>query len=221
MSFDVENHSTLAVIGDSYSGKSLLGKVLSGSIDFKTGRITYSHYNLVNSPQRSKAFFGYLPRPISIDRSLTGYEFLELIGSIYQIKPDARQKRIAELAAAFRVEDEIHFLLENSLPSTQKKIALMSALIHQPKLLILNEPLEEIDFIDRASVTEYLRDYTQNDRSIILITDDPNLIEEIADDCLLLDGGRLVFNGSKKQLAHQSGLTKPRIVDAARQLLGR
>jgi len=220
LSFELEPGSTLGVIGRSNSGKNLLGKVLSGSVNLTKGRITYNHYNLISSPIRSRAMLGYLPNPIAVDTSLTGYEFLDLVGSIYRLAPKERTKIIQELLKTLNIDEEIHSLLEYSLPSTKKKVAIAASLMHQPNLLILDEPLADLDLVDRDNVTQYLSKYVAENRSMIIISDDEGLIENLSDKLLILSEGQLLFLGTKKQLINQTGSSKKALVESIKLLMG-
>ena len=208
LNFQLDSGSVLAVIGRFDSGKNLLGRVMAGMVEPLSGILSYNHYNLISTPVRSRAMLGYLSNPATLELALTGYEYLDLIGSYYHLEPKTRQNLIEQFSLELNFNADIYTLLEYSHPSVRQKVAIAAATIHSPRLLILDDPLNQLDLIDQMVIKKFLNRFIDSKNNLILITDSYHLIEEFADKLLVLNKGSLNFIGTAKQLINQVGSGK-------------
>lgn len=204
VSLTVGTGELVAVIGNQNSGKHLLGQVLSGQIEAQRGRVTVNHYQLERQPVKARSQIGYLANPLVLEPFFSGFEYLDLIAAIYHLAPAARLVRIQELIGQLDLSSEVYSQFERVKISTQQKVGLAAALIHQPSVLILDEPLQFLDYADQQRVMALIKSTQKDGAAIVLITDNLPLAEGVAERFILLNQGSIVGEGTLKQLINQT-----------------
>ena len=204
LSFRVETGEILAIIGSEQCGKHLLAQALSGQIQLKDGVISVNHYRLDAQPIKSRCQLGYLANPPSLEEFLSGYEYLDIVGATYHISPTERQNRIGRLIGELDFAEGAYSVIERVSPATRQKIALAAALVHQPEVLIVEEPTTNLDFDGQSRAIKLLKDEAPS-RATVLISDNLSLAEELADRFLLLENGAVLAEGTMKTLLNQVG----------------
>lgn len=204
VSFKVEPGEVLAVLGSSDSGKNLLGQVIAGTHKPLSGEVSIGHYRVGSGSDKARIQIGYLPNPAPTEEFLTGYELLDLIGSIYHLAPAVRSERIQFLIDLLEIGPMVYSVLEKAPADIRQKVALASAVIHSPKLVVLDEPSQLLDFNGPRLVGELLKSLTRESTSVLLITDSPELAQELADRFLIIVDGHRLIEGTMAQLLNQS-----------------
>lgn len=204
ISFVVESGELIAVVGPELSGKRLLGQVIAGQEPARSGLVSVNHYRIDNQPVKARRQIGYLPGQSSLPPSLTGFEYLDLVGAIYRLAPQERLSRIQTLITELDFSQTAYSVLEQVSPASRHKIALAAALIHQPSVIVLDEPLQYLDFAGQIRATELMKAAQSEGAAIILITDNLNLAEQWADHFAVLDNGQMIAGGTLKQLTNQT-----------------
>lgn len=182
----------------------MLGQILSGQKEPKSGIVTINHYQLYRHPIKARDQIGYLANSDSGEPFLTGAEFLDLVGAVYRLSPARRAARIEELVANLDLTADVYTTMERLSLGSRQKIVLAAALIHQPSCLILDEPLQYLDFDGQQRALELVNNAQKEGAAIILITDSLTLAEELADEIIILDNGRIAAQGTLKQLQNQA-----------------
>ena len=170
--FSVDSGELVAVIGSNNSGKHLLGQVIAGHRPVQKGSVTISHYQLQANPIRARSQLGYLANPVVLEKFLTGFEYLDLVAATYRLSPKVRLERIKELQDRLGFAADAYTSIERIATSIRQKIGLAAAIIHQPSLLILDEPLQYLDHSGQLSAWQAIKAEQKNGSAIILITDD-------------------------------------------------
>lgn len=201
--FQVPTGSITAVIGKNGSGKSLLLDAISVPDSLTSGIVSINHLNSSTDHEKFRHLLGYVPNPVIVEEYLTGIEFLELISSTYHLLPKDRLEEILTLADALECRSELYSLLQLASPSLRQKIGLIAAALHQPKVLIVDEPWAHLDPTVRRRVTNYLKDHAGKQRCVVVGTNDLESAEEIADRVLVVANGSLLVGGTITELAHQ------------------
>ncbi|MCR4277618.1 MAG: ABC transporter ATP-binding protein [Candidatus Berkelbacteria bacterium] len=204
LSFKVEPGEVLAILGSSDSGKHELGQVLAGIHKTLSGEISINRYHLNTGSDKARIQLGYLPNPAPIEEFLTGYELLDLIGSIYHLAPNTRKERIQFLIDLLEIGPSVYSILETASPDVCQKVALASSVIHSPKLVILDEPTQMLDFNGPRLVGDIVKNMTNSSSSVVLITDNLELAQDLADNFLVLANGQKLIEGTMAQLLNQT-----------------
>jgi ABC-2 type transport system ATP-binding protein len=212
ISFEAEKGEILAVIGRNGAGKSLLLRAIADpDIRFR-GEITVNHFQSRREAEKVKLQIGYAAQELHLEPYLTGFEYLELIGSFYHLSSSLRVNRILELARKFRCLDGLYSLLERQGPALQQKVGLISSLLHQPPLIIWDEPLLLLDQTAREAALGELKSEVAKGATALIATNDLGLAEMVGDRVIVLDHGQLVTEGTFAQLQHLTGAHKTDLV---------
>lgn len=201
--FKIAEHQVWAVIGPNGSGKSALLELIANGPADPEGKIVIHHFNAHHEPDKAKALVGYLPNPVRFEPYLTGYEFLELVSSFYHLSPEVRSQRILSLAERLGCRDYLFTNLERLGAALHQKIGLIASLIHQPKVLLWDEPLQHLDHHSQSAALELLQETAAAGAACLVATNDLELAQIIGQHFLLLDNGELVAQGSLAQLTNQ------------------
>lgn len=138
-------------IGPNGAGKTTTIKAVTGIIDFDHERITIDGHDIANEPIEAKKITAFLPDNPDLYDQLTGIQYLNFVADMYGVGKKEREKRIREYADAFEITPDLGSLISSYSHGMKQKLALISALIHNPKLLVLDEPFTGLD--PKASVT--------------------------------------------------------------------
>lgn len=193
----------VAISGPNGSGKSLLLRALADPDISHEGEVVIGHFKASSDPDKLKHIVGYLPHPVKLEMHLTGYEYLDLIGSFYRLSPKQRSQKILALAAEFNAKEYLYNLLERVGPAFHQQIAVMASLIHQPHVLLWDEPTAEMDYFSQRATMTALKGFVKNGGSAVVSSNNLDFLESIADRHLILWNGQIVLDGSLSQITRQ------------------
>ena len=145
ISLNISTGEIFALLGPNGSGKSTTLKMLLGLLQPTAGSVNVLGIDVLKDPVSVKKQVGYVPESPDIYEFLTGLEYLDFIADIYGIHPEEKQQRITEYLKALQLEGREGDMINSYSDGMKKKISLISAFLHRPKLLILDEPLNALD----------------------------------------------------------------------------
>jgi len=145
INLEIEAGDIYAFIGHNGAGKTTLLKSISGIIDFDEGDIFVEGNSIKTNPIKVKQMIAYIPDNPDIYESLTGIQYLDFIADVFEIGPDIRKNLIDKYANMFEMTTSLNNPISSYSHGMKQKIVIMSALIHSPKLLILDEPFVGLD----------------------------------------------------------------------------
>lgn len=205
ISFTIKRGETVVIVGPNGAGKSALLETIAATERPYEGQVLVNHFDTRREPDKAKLQFGYVPSPFEPELYLTGFEYLHLAGAFHHLAGPNRIKRILELAKLFRAETELYSLLERGEAALWQRIGLMASLLHEPPLLLWDEPTAHLDETGRHTVVALLKDRASRGASALVATNDLALAEQIADRLIILVDGQLVGEGTLTQLSHHLG----------------
>lgn len=207
ISFVVNNGEVYGLIGKNGAGKSTTIKCITGILPFEKGKITINTYNINTNPKKAKLITGYVPDNHSVYENLTGREYINFMADIYDVSQEDREKRINKYAKLLNIDDSLDLQIKGYSHGMHQKICIMGALIHEPKLWILDEPFLGLDPQSRQVIKDCINDYSKNKRHIVIFSShDMDTIYEMCDRVCILDKGEikdiidLNVEGSKDRL---------------------
>jgi len=203
ISFTVADGEILVLLGPNGAGKSQLLEAVAAPDETSRGQILVNHFNARTDPDKARVHLGYLPSPVAVEPYLTGFEYLQLVGSIYHLSPKVRTASILQLANKLGCSHQLFTLMERLGPAARQKVGLLAALIHKPSVLVLDEPTEHLDATGQHLVQEQLIEFSRQGGAVLLATNDLTLAEQVADRLLLIDQGQSLAEGTATQLHHQ------------------
>ena len=148
ISLSVEAGDIYGFIGHNGAGKSTTIKAVVGVLDFEQGEILIDGHSVKDEPMQCKQITAYIPDNPDLYENLTGIQFLNFVADVFHIDASAREERIRKYADMFEITPSLGDLISAYSHGMKQKVAIISALIHEPKLLVLDEPFVGLDPID-------------------------------------------------------------------------
>lgn len=209
ISFSVNDGEIYGLLGPNGSGKSTTMKILVGILKPTAGKVNINGIDPSRDPIKVKEISGYVPETPVLYESLTPAEFFNFIASIRGIPENVLEERVNYLVEAFGIEEYLDQFIGTLSFGTQQKISLISALLHDPQVLILDEAMNGLDPKSARILRELLLEFKREGKSIIFSTHILPLAEMICDRIGLIYRGGLIVEGTIEELkekAHEENL---------------
>jgi ABC-2 type transport system ATP-binding protein len=184
-------------LGPNGAGKTTTIKMLTGLYEPTSGACIVDGHNVRKEPLAAKRSFGYVPDQPYIYEKLTGREFLHFIGGLFHLPVPLVRDRIAEFAELFELEGFIDKRAEEYSQGMRQRIVLASALLHDPRVLIIDEPLIGLDPRSARMVKDTLKRKTHSGLTIFMSTHLLEIVEELCDRIAIIKDGRIIFEQSQ------------------------
>jgi ABC-2 type transport system ATP-binding protein len=200
ISFRVQNGRFFGFLGPNGAGKSTTIKMLTGLLRPSAGRVLIEGIPLEQDLLAVKRLIGVLPEELFLYERLTGEEYLHFAGRMYGLSRAETRARADELLAFLSLAEDRGRLIIDYSQGMRKKIALAAALIHSPRVLFLDEPLNGIDPISARVVTDLLRRLAAKGVTLFFTTHVLDVVERLCDEVAVIDRGRLIAQGSLDEI---------------------
>jgi ABC-2 type transport system ATP-binding protein len=220
INLSIETGEIFALLGPNGSGKSTTLKMLLGLVPPTAGSISVLGLDVSKDPVAVKRQVGYVPESPDVYEFLTGIEYLDFIGDIYGISTDEKQQRINEYLKALQLEGREGDMINSYSDGMKKKISLISAFLHKPKLLILDEPLNALDPRSARIVKDYLQSLKMQGVTTILSTHVLEIAEAVCDRIAIMYQGNILALGTMNELRSRASLPSSGLEDIFLKLTG-
>lgn len=187
-------------IGTNGAGKSTTVKILSGIIDLDKGEAEVSGLSLKKNSQDVKRITGYVPETANLFNSLSPFEFFRFISRIREIDDTMADKRAENFAELFDFKEMLNESIGNLSKGNKQKVLITSALLHNPDVLLLDEPLNGLDADSIFVFQDLLKFLASKGKSILYCSHLLSAVEKVATDIVLLNAGRIVFGKKTDEL---------------------
>ena len=168
--FVVDNGEVFGLIGKNGAGKSTTIKCITGILPFEKGKIVVNTYDVLKKPNKAKSVIGYVPDNHSVYENLTGREYVNFMADIYKVKLEDRERRIRKYSKLLNIEEALDMQINGYSHGMHQKICIMGALVHEPKLWILDEPFLGLDVQSVKVVKDCINDYSKNKKHMVMLT---------------------------------------------------
>jgi ABC-2 type transport system ATP-binding protein len=197
-----------ALLGPNGAGKTTTLRIVAGLLRADAGSVSIMGHDIANDPIAAKQVLGFLPDDPLLYDKLTALEYLEFVAGLWQVDPDEAVAKADGLLQWLDLFDRRNERIEGFSRGMRQKLALAGALIHDPDVLILDEPLTGLDASTARHVKDLLVERARSGKSVILTTHILEVAERLAERISIIDRGRVVADGSLEELrgqAHQTG----------------
>jgi ABC-2 type transport system ATP-binding protein len=192
-------------LGPNGAGKTTTIRMMMGLLKSTTGRVILGGYDLSKEPLAAKALSGFVPdRPFVYDK-LTGREFLHFVGGLYQVPKETCRGRTEESLELFNLADWGDELIENYSHGMKQRLVVAASLLHDPQILVVDEPMVGMDPIGTRMFKALLRSLTLKGKTVFMSTHSLEVAEELCDRIGIILGGKLIALGSLDELQRQAG----------------
>ena len=193
-------------IGHNGAGKTTTLKSCAGILNFEAGDIEIAGVSIKKDPLFCKRQTAFLPDNPDIYGFMTGIQFLNFIADIYSIDAKTRQERIDKYAGMFEIRDSLGQSVTSYSHGMKQKLALISMLIREPKLVMMDEPFVGLDPIASHLLKELMRDICNKGGAIFFSTHVLEVAQKLCDEVAIIRQGKLIKNGPMEEIAGDEGL---------------
>jgi ABC-2 type transport system ATP-binding protein len=187
-------------LGPNGAGKTTTMKMLTGLIRPSAGRAAIMGHDIEREPVAAKACFGYVPDTPNLYGKLRGAEFLRFMARLYRVTPEVAEQRAVDLLQLFELSTAANDLVEGYSHGMQQKLALAGALIHDPKVLFLDEPTVGLDPRSARLIKDLLVQLRERGTTVFLSTHILEIAERLCDRLVIIDAGEIVASGTMAEL---------------------
>jgi ABC-2 type transport system ATP-binding protein len=203
VSFTVERGEVLGFLGPNGAGKSTTMRMITGFIPPTSGKITVGGHDIVENPLPAKRLFGYLPENAPGYADMTVNGFLNFCAELRGLRGDARKRAVGHAVELCFLQKVLYQTIDTLSKGYKHRTGLAQALIHDPEVLIMDEPTDGLDPNQKHEVRNLIKHMGEN-KAIIFST---HILEEVEAACsrvIIIDRGRIVANGTPQELKARS-----------------
>ena len=193
-------------IGHNGAGKSTTIKAVVGVLDFEEGEIYIDGMSVRRQPLECKRVTAYIPDNPDLYGHLTGIQYLNFIADIFEVGRAERQERIQRYGDAFEITGALGDVISSYYHGMKQKLAILSALLHQPKLMVLDEPFVGLDPKASLLLKTIMREMCAQGSAIFFSTHVLDVAEKLCDKIAIIKNGRLVISGGMEELIREGSL---------------
>jgi ABC-2 type transport system ATP-binding protein len=195
----------IGYIGPNGAGKSTTVKILCGLVPDFEGIVTVKGIDIKEDPVAVKKIIGYVPELAELYEVLTPVEFLELVAGLYQLDPAVSAPRIVRMLNSFGLGENLHQRMDTFSKGMRQKVLLVSGLLHNPDIIILDEPLSGLDANAVIVVKELISQLAHEGKTIFYCSHMMDVVEKVSDRIVLINQGTIVADGSFSSLQENLG----------------
>lgn len=189
-----------AFLGPNGAGKTTAIKLLAGLMRPLRGRVAIAGHDMANVPLKAKAVLGYVPDVATFYEKLTPVEFMRFIADLFEMPRERASAQTGELFTKFALHEHAANRIENLSHGTRQRLGIASALLHDPEVFIIDEPMVGLDPIHARTVKREIKERSRAGMTVLMSTHLLNVAEELADRIGILHRGRLVEIGTLAEL---------------------
>jgi len=203
----VKRGTRFGFLGPNGAGKTTTIKMMAGVLRPTEGRIVINGYDLAASPLAVKQCVGFIPdRPFMYEK-LTGLEFLRFIAGLYALdSTPSLKKRMADLLELFELKNWEGELIESYSHGMKQRLVMCAALLHQPKVLIVDEPMVGLDPKGARLVKDIFREQARNGTTLFMSTHSLEVAEEVCEEIAIIQAGKIIAHGTAEELRRKAGM---------------
>jgi ABC-2 type transport system ATP-binding protein len=200
INLDIFPGQVIGYIGPNGAGKSTTVKILTGLIEDFTGTVEVNGINIQEDPLAVKALLGYVPENAELYDVLTPMEYLDFVGKLYGMEDNVIQERSLKLLAAFGLESNVNNRIDTFSKGMRQKVLLISGIIHNPQIIVLDEPLSGLDANAVIFVKELISLLAKEGKTIFYCSHMMDVVEKVSDRILLINQGSIIADGTIEEL---------------------
>ncbi len=200
LNLTVNNGEIVGFIGPNGAGKTTTLKMMTGILKPDSGNIFINDFDMQKQPLQAKQVIGYIADSPDMFLRLKGIEFMNLISDIYKVPTDARKERIKTFATRFDLAEVLDKPMQSYSHGMRQKIMVAAALVHDPAVWILDEPLTGLDPKSAYILKQMMREHADAGNSVLFSTHVLEVAEKLCDKVIIINHGKSLFYGTLDEL---------------------
>jgi ABC-2 type transport system ATP-binding protein len=205
INLDIYPGQVIGYIGPNGAGKSTTVKILCGLISDFQGEAIIKGFDVKKNPVEVKSVIGYVPELAELYDVLTPNEFLNIMGELYNMPSNIIEDRMHTMLAAFGLEGNIHQRMDTFSKGMKQKVLITSGLLHNPDIIILDEPLSGLDANSVIIIKDLISKLAKDGKTIFYCSHMMDVVEKVSDKIVLINEGTVIANGTFEELQQQQG----------------
>ena len=206
ISFKIESGEIFAFIGHNGAGKTTMIKCIMGILDFEEGDILVDNKSIKEEPLECKRIMAYVPDNPDLYENMKAIDFINFICDMYEVPENIRRENTTKYAKMFEIEDKLNDDISSFSHGMKQKVALIAALAHNPKVLIMDEPFVGLDPKAVYDMKEIMRDMAKNGKTIFFSTHILDVAEKLCDRVAIIKDGTIVKVGKMRDIKGDESL---------------
>lgn len=205
INLDIYPGQVIGYIGPNGAGKSTTVKILCGLISDYEGEVSIEGVDLKTDPLSAKRKIGYVPELAELYDVLTPSEFLGFMAELYELPKEIADERIIKMLTAFGLDTNLNQRMDTFSKGMRQKVLIISGLLHNPDIIILDEPLSGLDANSVIIVKELISKLAKDGKTIFYCSHMMDVVEKVSDRIVLINEGTVIADGSFEELQMQQG----------------
>lgn len=204
ISFEVKSGEIFGFLGPNGAGKTTTIKIIVGILIQDAGNISVGGIDTIEDSIESKKKFAYIPDNPDLYENMTGIQYLNFIADVFDVSKEDREKRIDEYSEVFEIKDDLNLYISGYSHGMKQKLAIISALVHDPDLMILDEPMVGLDPKSAYNLKNIMRKRCEQGKSIFFSTHVMEVAEKMCDRVAIIKNGNIIAIGSIDEIKTNS-----------------
>lgn len=202
----IEPGDIFAFIGPNGAGKTTTIKSIVGINDITQGDILVDGISIKDNPNKVKSLIAYIPDNPDIYPTLTGIQYINFIADIYRVDKEERKMLTEKYAKLLEIEKDLTTLISNYSHGMKQKLVIIASLVHNPKLLVMDEPFVGLDPKASHAVKELMKEFCKDGGSIFFSTHVLEVAEKLCNKVAIISGGKIVKSGTMLDIKEDKSL---------------
>lgn len=200
MNLKIEDGTIFGFIGQNGAGKTTTLEMITGVLQIDEGDILIDGKSIITNPLEAKRKFGFVPDSPEVFEKLTGLEYLNFVGDVYDVPPQKRFEIVEKLAKEFKIYDHLKDRIQSYSHGMKQKLLIISVLLYNPKNWILDEPMTGLDPQASYTLKQLMKEHSQKGNTVFFSTNVLEVAEKICDKIAIINKGKIIFVGTVKEL---------------------
>jgi ABC-2 type transport system ATP-binding protein len=204
MTLHIKDGVVFGLLGPNGAGKTTTVKTITGAMKPTSGQILINGKDIVESPVEAKKITGYVPENPGLFKTLTGKEYLALMGNLYHISDRVLEEKINRILTQFGLFDRRNEQILSYSKGMSQKLVIASAILHNPGVLILDEPMTGLDAKSSAILKEIIRSFARQGKTVLFSSHILDVVEKLCDEIAILYEGSLLISGTARYIMEKT-----------------
>ena len=200
LNLEIKNGEIFGFLGPNGAGKTTTIKMITGILGIDEGDILIDGKSIIKDPIEAKKAFGFVPDNPDMFLKLRGIEYLNFIADIYEISTEERISRIDELSKKFEMQTVLNNKMQSYSHGMRQKMIIMGVLLHNPKNLILDEPMTGLDPRSSFDLKQIMKEHAKENNTVFFSTHILEVAEKLCDRVGIINKGKLIFVGTYEEM---------------------
>ena len=196
MNLKIEDGTIFGFIGPNGAGKTTTLEMVTGVLQIDEGDILIDGKSIIKEPIKAKKLFGFVPDSPEVFEKLTGLEYLNFIGDVYDVSSEKRLEIVEKLAKEFKIYDHLQDRIQSYSHGMKQKLLIISVLLYNPKNWILDEPITGLDPKAIYDLKQTMREYANEGNTVFFSTHILEVAEKLCDRVGIINNGKILYVGT-------------------------